>query len=435
MPKNTLDDMVRIKSTRRETASEKNLDAEVDDKFNSYYNNLSRREQRAERGMRTREPGGKSRNSLWFVALVSALFLFFAVSFLFTSATVTIHPKQKDVPLNETVTAIKDSNTDTLPFDLTVISGEETAVLPAGSTTATPISESATGTVVIYNAYSAAAQRLDINTRLEGSNGKLYKTVKQVTVPGMKGSTPGSVTVDIYAAEPGEGYNSGPLDFKIFGFKGSPKYAKFYARSSGDIAGGLVGTQTAVTGDASGGQTLASLKAKLEDELFAKISGQIPAGFVLFKDAVVLTLNDVVTDTTSSNSQASVTIKGTLYGFLFNEAKLTKKVLEGAVPDFDANPVRISNLKDLDFSIPGKDALDFSNVSTIVFNLSGTPHLVWDVDTAKLAADVAGKKKKDFNSVLGQYPNIDTASVVIRPVWKFSFPTDAADIKIVNTAE
>ena len=46
-----------------------------------------------------------------------------------------------------------------------------------------------------------------------------------------KDGKPGSVEVGIYGSSAGPEYNSIPIDFKIFGFKNTPKYAKIYARS------------------------------------------------------------------------------------------------------------------------------------------------------------------------------------------------------------
>ena len=57
MSKNMLEDMVRIKNSRKETISERDLDSDVEDKFNSYYKNINKR---------TRDKENKPKNSLWF---------------------------------------------------------------------------------------------------------------------------------------------------------------------------------------------------------------------------------------------------------------------------------------------------------------------------------------------------------------------------------
>ena len=168
----------------------------------------------------------RPRYRIYFVALISVVFLLFALSFLFSGAKVTVVPKIKEISLNENLSAIKDSSVPGLSFDLAVISGEENKIIQGGEEK--DVSIKAVGIVLIYNSYSSSSQALDIDTRLEGSNGKIYKTNKRITVPGItKDGKPGSVAVNIYAAEAGEEYNSSPLDFEIFGFKGTPKYSKF----------------------------------------------------------------------------------------------------------------------------------------------------------------------------------------------------------------
>src|ERR1035437_2188259 len=66
-----------------------------------------------------------SRYLLWIVALVSAIFCFFAVSFLFAKAEVSVNPKIQNVVLNENLSASKDSSGGGLAFNLVVIPGQQ----------------------------------------------------------------------------------------------------------------------------------------------------------------------------------------------------------------------------------------------------------------------------------------------------------------------
>jgi len=70
-------------------------------------------------------------------------------------------------------------------------------------------------------------------------------------------------------------------------------------------------------------------------------------------------------------------------------------------------------------------------VKNIAFNLSGTPKVVWKVDTEKLISDLLGKRKKDFYQVLSQYPDIKSADLALKPAWRTSFPDKSKDIKII----
>ena len=370
----------------------------------------------------------RSKYSIWLAALVSVVFLFFAVSYFLAQASITITPKIKDTSFNQNFLASKEANGENLVFDSIVISDEEVKNVEAGEAKDTLVP--ARGLVVIYNNYSGATQRLDINTRLEGSNGKMYKTEKAVVVPGKKGNTPGSVEVGIYAAEAGDAGNSSALDFQVFGFKGTPKYSKFYARSKGDIIGGLKG-KVPVIADAKKEIIVNDIKATLGAKLEKKASGLIPPGFVLFKDATILNVDNANFDFGGAKDNlVPVSIKGTLTGILFNEKDLTEKITSTLVVDKGESEVYISNMSAFQFTFLNKDGAG-SDVKNVSFNLSGSPKVVWKVDEDKLKTDVAGKSKKEFYNTLAQYPNVVSADVVLRPFWKRSFPSNKEDIKVL----
>lgn len=373
----------------------------------------------------------KPRNKLWFLALLSIVFLFFALSLFFAKATVTVSPKEQDLSLNQNLSANKDNNSSGLSFDLVVISGEESKAMKSTSTK--NIENKAKGQVVIYNNYSTSTQTLVKNTTLEGSNGKSYKTASQVVVPGMtKNGAVGKVEVTVYASSPGEEYNSTPLDFKLPIFKGTAKYTKFYARSKGDITGGLLGKYYQIS-DKDKLNAVSELKSNLTEKLSQKIINQIPPGFILFKDAVFLNTNENEISSSSSSIEdgmVNITLKGTLYGFLFNEKKITKKIAESAIEKYDGSDVHIPNIKDFTFSLADKN-ISFADVKKIDFNLSGISKIVWDVDSSKLISSLLGKTKKEFPLILVSYTNLDSASFKIRPFWKMSFPEKSNNIVIV----
>jgi len=378
-------------------------------------------------------PRAFSQRGLWVVAVVSLLFLFFALSYFYSSATVTVNPKMKDVVLNENLSATLDVGEEALPFDEIVISGEENKMVQ--TTQQKEVAVQATGVIVIYNAYSSASQILAINTRLEGSNGKIYKTKKALVVPGMNGKTPGSVEAEIYASIAGEEYNSDPLDFTILGFKGTARYSKFYGRSKDQITGGFKGKAPLIS-DADKLTATNDLKKSLQTKLYQKATGQIPSGFILFKDAVFLNLDDINIDNAAAkDNMLPLTLKGTLYGFLFNEEKLTQKIAEDNISGFDGSPVYLSNIADLIFSFPDEDNISLTNnladVKNINFNLSGATKIIWKIDENKLTGDLLGKAKKDFKQIFAQYPDIDLAALSISPFWKMSIPDKAKDIKVI----
>ncbi len=371
----------------------------------------------------------KPKYRIYLVALISIIFLLFALSYLFSGAKITLTPKVKDIPLNDNLSASKDG-TSGLSFDLVVISGEENKTIQGGEMK--DITLKATGTVLIYNSFSTSPQVFASDTKLEGSNGKIYKTSKKVTVPGMtKAGKPGNVEVGIYAAEAGAEYNSAPLDFKIVSLKNTSKYSKIFARSKGEITGGLKGKMPVVSSLDKAG-TVSELKATLQAKLLKKVTDQIPDGFILYKDAIFLNIDDKdVSFVPSDNNMVTVDIKGTLYGFLLNEQKLTKKIAQDIIDKYDDSDVYIPNIRDLTFSLADKENVSFADVKDINFNLTGTPKIIWKIDEEKFVADLLGKKKSDFNQILTGYPSIDTAVLVIRPFWKTTFPDVSKTIDVI----
>jgi hypothetical protein len=416
MPRNLLQDMKKVETIKRNKISDKDV---------SFVSRINRIDIDDSEGKKT----GGSHYTLWIVVLISLVFLFFALSFLFSKATITIDPKIKTLSLNQNLSAVKNSNTDKLPFDLVVLSDQESKTIEGGEEK--DLKESARGKVLLYNKFSSSPQSLLIDTRLEGSNGKIYKTKTKTVIPGMsKDGTPGKVSVDIYASAPGEEYNSVPLDFKILGFKGTSKYSKFDGRSVGDITGGFIGRSRQVT-DMQKTEAEKELKINLENKLFNKVTNQIPEGFILFKEATFLNIDDSDISPISENGSVTINVKGTLYGFIFNEKKLTEKIIKFLIPDHDGSEVYISNIKDLTFNLSNEESIIFNDVTNIDFNIYGVQKIVYKFDSAKLSSDLLGKDKDYFNQILSQYPNVESASLSIRPIWKSSFPEKIKNIKVI----
>lgn len=419
MPRNLLQDMVKKTPTKEKPLRNT---FNVIEKSKKKIPTKIKEERKSNKGFKYR---------IFFVAFIAVVFLLFALSFLFSGAKITVAPKIKEIPLsNENLVATKNSGTSDLSFDLVVISGEENKTIQGGEMKDNSIA--ATGIIVLYNAYNSSPQVLAVNTRLEGSNGKIYKTSKKVTVPGMsKTGKPGSIEVGIYAAETGEAYNSTPLDFKIPSFKGTAKYTKFYGRSRGDIIGGLRG-EIAVVSALDKATAVSELKNSLETKLLKKATDQIPNGFILFKDAIFLNIDDKdISFTPDKDNLVLASMKGTLYGFLFDEKKLTAKIAQDIIDKYDGSEVYMPNIRDLAFSLADKENISFADVKSISFSLSGTPRIIWKVNEAKFTADLLNKKKSDFNQILAQYPNIDSAVLVIRPFWKTTFPDKSKSIEII----
>ncbi len=419
MPKNLFQDMVKTKSAQKQIPQKEVYVREVP-------------EYMYEGGFGQQHVKGTSKYGLWIIAGICTIVFLFALSFFFAKAAVVVSPKAQDYVLNDNLSAIKDVNENGLSYDIVILSGEETKTI--ATTSDTDVAQHATGRVAIFNNFSTATQKLSKDTNLEGSNGKIYKIDATVSVPGKAADgTPGSIEVGIYAKEAGVEYNSGPLDFKITSFKGTSKYNKFDVKSTsgGAITGGYVG-KSPVLSDVEKANAVSELKTELKDKLLKKATDQIPSGFILFKDAVFLTTDDVnVIDLASyKENTLPVTLKGTLYGFLFNEKNLTQKIAKDNITDYDDTAsVYIPNIKDLTFALTDQN-ISFADVQNINFTLTGTAKVVWKFDGEAFKQVILGKAKSDFNQILSEYKNVDSAQLTLSPFWVRTIPDTLKDIDV-----
>lgn len=371
---------------------------------------------------------GGPKYGFWIIAIICIIGLFFASSFVFSKAIITVEPESKAISLNDSFSALKNSQTaENLSFDVVSLSGEESKVVPAGEEK--QVEEKAYGKVIIYNTFSTAPQSLNIDTRLIGTNGKIYKTDKKITVPGMKkDGTPGSVEVGIFAEKAGVEYNSGPMDFKIIGFKGTSKYDKFFAKSKGDIAGGFVGLKKDIS-DLDKLGAFSELKKALSDRLYEKAVSQIPEGIILYKDASSFDITEELIEDSGLPGEVRATIRATFYGVLVEEKELAKNIAEKQIDKYEGEEIFIPQIKSLDFTFKDENT-NLSEVKNLDFNLSGNIVVVYRVDEASFKKELLGKKKNILAEILPNFPSIKSANLTLKPFWLQSLPKKENAINI-----
>jgi len=358
------------------------------------------------------------------VAVVAALL----VSTVFAGTTIRVTPRTVTVNPAGSVVAQLNGPVGTLPYQLATNKTSATTTVPANGTK--QVSKQASGLVTIYNAYSTASQRLIANTRLQAPDGKIYRIQDSIIVPGMQGSTPGSITATIYADSPGDSYNrSGDTTFTIPGFQGDPRYSKFSAKSQGPITGGFVGTQPAVS-DAD----LASAKQKLEQNLTASIqqaAQQLPDGYVVLPNSLSIAFSDLA-QTTDDNNTATISEAASATEDLVSKADLASVIAKKAVSNYGGEAVALDPASTLTMSVATTSQ---PGVLTVTFTGSAT--LVWQFDPDAVKQALLGKPKSAFEQVLRSFApalscSADTpCTASIRPFWKSTFPADPDQISVV----
>ncbi len=373
--------------------------------------------------------------ALWLVVIVVVCGSIFAISYVFSGATLTVTPKQKDVAADILITAKKDAIPGDLPFEYVTLG--KTVTQEVATEGEESVERKATGRIMIYNNFSTAPQRLVKNTRFESQAGRIYRIDAATTVPGKKTvegkSVPGSAEVAITADAPGTSFNSDLTDFTIPGFKNDrSRFNGFYARSLSALTGGFSGNVKKVTQ-----AVRQSTEQKMKDDLLFSIKNtakaELPSDVILYDDALFSVFVSLPQQDQGNTTKLSESATSTLV--FFNKAKLSEYLAKALIPQYDGSPLLVSNLQNLIVTIRNKSMQNPETTGVVSFNIKGPVHFVWLTDNAKLKKDLAGKAKRDLAQILVGYPSIEKTEAIVRPFWKTTFPENASRIKIQEKAE
>lgn len=278
--------------------------------------------------------------------------------------------------------------------------------------------QKARGTIVIYNEYSASEQPLVATTRFASADGKIFRLVKGVVVPGMAkigdNNQPGVIEAEVIADEAGEEFNIGPSRFAIPGFQGSTKYEKFYASSTKPMSGG--GSNGDAIRIVSQGN-IDSAKKATEEELLKKVivqlKGEIEAGEVVLDEAVSKDVLESYSlskaDSIADNFDYAAKIKIKAVVFQENDLKklVSDKLREQGVEKGNINPdlVRIEY---------GQPTVDFK-AGIVNMKLYGKIAVEPEIDLEKLKKELLGKNMDQTKEILQKYPQIKKVEVDFWP--------------------
>jgi hypothetical protein len=364
------------------------------------------------------------------LALVVVALVALAASSVFALATIRVTPRQETVALNQGFTA-NGSSTAAFPYEVMSITRDATTTVPA--TGQSFVEKKASGQILIYNAYSGSAQKLIATTRFETPDGLIFRISDPVTVPGTTvqgGKTvPGSIEVTVYADQAGEKYNIDLSDFTIPGFKGDPRYEKFYGRSKTKMLGGFSGT-TSVAKDSDITLARTRLDEKLKNDILAEVASQKPDSYLLYNDGMFFTSSPAPVNQEASSTTVIVHEQVTLQGVLLARTSLAKQIAEQFVSGYDGAGVDSFDLDKLSFKISNKDGAAVTTGSDVSFSLSGTTTLIWQFDEEKLTNELAGLSKQKATEIFTSYPGIQHAEITVRPFWKSIIPADPKKIRV-----
>lgn len=303
------------------------------------------------------------------------------------------------------------------------------------------------GTIEVYNAYSTAPQALVANTRFISAEGKLFRLVGSITVPGgtydaKSKLIPGSIKVEVVAAEPGSEYDIGPSTFSIPGFSGTAKYTSFYGKSSSSMTGGSV-TEVFQVAQADIDEAEKVLTDKLIAEGKDLLTKKLAVDSILLEDSLVREDITITHSAKKGDEVQSFTSKaqGKLKVIVFKQSDLSalaKKFIESSMPEeaisddgfWGSYQIQDSSFK-IDYNIK---SIDWdTEKSTIDLSFSAKIYQSIKEDVFKVA--ILGKSSQEVSTLLGDQAQIGKSKVDLSPFWVKSVPRNPSKVQITLDLE
>src|SRR3989344_1383528 len=349
-------------------------------------------------------------------------------------ATVVIAAKTAEWSYKDSVTTqtsgIFDPVKMTIPNQ--VFSQKKNTDLRFSATGRRQVEKKSSGVITVYNNYSSDPQPLVVNTRFTSPDGKTFKLITGITVPGAKiiegNKIPSSIDAEVVADQPGPEYNIGPVKiFNIPGFgKGSAKYNNFYGESTGSMAGGFIGEVAYPTGeDIKNAKTKAL--STLEENIKTTLFSQIPPEFKILDGASSFKLlQQKVNEEADQNGNFSVFTEAQLTIIGFKETDVKELLTRRARKDLDNEAYKIRSF-DLSYGLPRGDF----EKGILSFPVDFKGVFAYDIDVTGLAERLAGKSKSDSRAVILGLSGLDTATVSFWPFWVQTAPNSHDKIQIM----
>ena len=375
-------------------------------------------------------PRRASRLWMWAGASVVVLAVVAGLLFFFGSTTITVTPKSRTAVLNSSTLVAREGSSapqGTLSYTMQTFDLEDSEVVATQGTTA--VESKASGSITISNAYSATPLKFIKTTRFESPQGLIYRAASDIVVPAKKGNTPGTVTVTVIADQPGEKYNIGPTSkFTLPGLKSNAgMFAAVTAKSSAAMTGGASGGQA---GAAPGAleAAMSSVRGRLEAKAREAAAGQVKEDTLVFPELITIGYESLPS-TKEAGDSVRIHEKAHIEVPVFPKDAFAQAVAKTAFTDSDNLPVTIE--PEQDFTIRALTQGDTAEAGQLSLVASGKALIIWKVDTAALATALAGKDSSAFQGIANGFPSVLEANARIAPFWKSTFPSNAADIKVV----
>ncbi len=387
---------------------------------------------------RPKSSQGKSHSWFWVVTSVCivAVVVFGGYFFLRPEAIVYVEPQSATQVVKRSLVGMASTEagaSNTVPAR--VIEMEKTVRLSRPATgTDLGNAAKASGTITIINNQGEASQPLLATTRFETNDGKIFRLVEGVTVPGVKEEggkkVAGKIDARVIADAPGAGYNLATGTFRIPGFKGGPKYDTITAEVKSAFTGG---------GDGSGGGSLSVSASDLET---AKSTAMDEAKELVFTDArsrlqigeVILEKSFQVALIGTPSAPAVGTVVSSTFdyearfqvrGFVLSENKV-RSIL-------DAESLESAGvvLKPESYEVGYGTVLSNFDAKRVDFTVESKVLFQAPLDTNSLKGKLLGLDEEGIRTFLADHPEIKRLQVEFKPkVFIATIPNDPGRVSV-----
>lgn len=285
------------------------------------------------------------------------------------------------------------------------------------------VSEKASGQITIYNEFSSSPQALVASTRFQTPEGKIFRLVETVTVPGAKVDDgkikSSSIETKVIADKAGEAYNIGPVSkFTIPGFEGSPRFNAFYAESKNSMAGGFVGEKAYPTDkDIKTGKE--TVEKTMRDAVKTILLTQLPEGFKVLDGASSFKiLKESVNPKVDSENKFPIFLEAEMSLVAFKEEHLLQMIKDKIVSEVSSD----FNTKSYDLSYGEPRVLQGGMSMPVSYKAV----LAKKIDLDLLKDRIRGRPATDLQALIFSVASLETAQISLWPSW-ISHVTDKPD--------
>lgn len=365
--------------------------------------------------------------------IAAALIVFVLSFFILPSAKIEITPKRTAQAINAAIAiapSVKELSqaTNEVPGQFVLLEREFSMSFRASGRKY--VEAHAIGNIRVFNEYSSSPQRLVANTRFLSSDGRLFRTTREIIVPGARIENgkivATSIEVPVRADETGDRHNIGPSTFTIPGFQGSARFTGFYGKSESDMSGGFEGDAQVVTEE-----DLANARRTLEERVFALLEQEwplrVPKELTVLEEGKIKQVDEV---NFSAEADAPVsTFQGTIHGSInliaFREADL-ESLMRSKAETFTDEQTNIESLSAFSFS----NAQFNPSAQRFSVNVASEATIVADINESRIVDMIVGKNEAEIRSLLAAEPGIERAKITLWPFWADSVTEKANKVRV-----